>query len=198
MRAAVARSAFKSQNVKSTKCSDHFWRWGCRKSAPGCRALLEVEMWEKCMPLWCETPFQVKMLRTHVRTAFGCSTTSRHSGISRTQLPKCSNKEVFLTCQFQNKVQNVLPHVLRATAACHFSSPIRPDGFASGAPKHLNTTVLRDFSTFSRTCIFFLLTLSLILFLPFSSLTLLNLLTSAIPSVHSVGRSKHHLHANKN
>ena len=54
-----------------------------------------------------------------------------------------------------------------------FSEPTwRP----SGAPIHWKNTVLRDFSTFWRTCIFFLLT--------FCSLTLP---TSAFPCVHSVG-----------
>ena len=55
---------------------------------------------------------------------------------------------------------------------------------------HLKNTVFRDFSTSSRTCIFFPLTLSLLWssfffsFLLFSSLTLP---TSAFPSIHVVG-----------
>ena len=55
---------------------------------------------------------------------------------------------------------------------------------------HLKNTVFRDFSTSSRTCIFFPLTLSLLWssfffsFLLFSSLTLP---TSAFPSIHIVG-----------
>ena len=32
----VARSTFRSQNVKSTTCSDHFWKLRCRKSARRC------------------------------------------------------------------------------------------------------------------------------------------------------------------
>ena len=35
---------------------------------------------------------------------------------------------------------------------------------ASGAPNHWKNTVFRDFPTFSRICIFFLLTLSLLIF----------------------------------
>ena len=31
--AVVARSTFPSQNVQNTPCSDHFWRFRCRKSA---------------------------------------------------------------------------------------------------------------------------------------------------------------------
>ena len=36
--AVVARSTFRSQNVKNTRGSDHFWRFGCRKSARRCGA----------------------------------------------------------------------------------------------------------------------------------------------------------------
>ena len=36
--AVVARSTFPSQNVESTPLSDHFWRFGCRKSARRCGA----------------------------------------------------------------------------------------------------------------------------------------------------------------
>ena len=55
---------------------------------------------------------------------------------------------------------------------------------SSGATNHWKNTMFRDFPTFSRTCIFFLLTLSLLLSSLFSSLTLP---TSAFPSVHIVG-----------
>ena len=75
--AVVARSRFPSQNVQSTPFSDHFWKLRCRKSARRCGAkhvprskrtkhtrfgtLLQVDMSQKCMPLWCEAHFQVKM-----------------------------------------------------------------------------------------------------------------------------------------
>ena len=36
--AVVARSTFPSQNVKNTRCSDHFWKLRCRKSARRCGA----------------------------------------------------------------------------------------------------------------------------------------------------------------
>ena len=88
--AVVARSTFPSQNVQNTPCSDHFWRFRCRKSARRCGAkhiskskctkhtmlgpLLEVQMSKKCTPLWCEAHFEVKMLKTPgVRTTFGGS-----------------------------------------------------------------------------------------------------------------------------
>ena len=57
--AVVARSTFRSQNVQNTSVSDDFW---------------EVEMWEKCTPLWREAHLEVKMLKTlGVRTTFGGS-----------------------------------------------------------------------------------------------------------------------------
>ena len=79
--AVVARSTFPSQNAQSTPRSDHFWKLRCWKSARRCGAkhiskskctkhtsfgpLLEVEMSQKCTPLWREAHFQVKMYKTH-------------------------------------------------------------------------------------------------------------------------------------
>ena len=95
LRAVVARSTFRSQNVQSTPLSDHFWKLRCRKSARRCGAkhiskskctkhtmpgpLLEVEMSKKCTPLWREAHFEVKMLKTPmVRTTFGGSDVASH------------------------------------------------------------------------------------------------------------------------
>ena len=88
LHAVVARSTFPSQNVQNTAASDHFWKLRCRKHARRCGAkhiskskvlktgglgpLLEVEMSKKCMPLWREAHFEVKMYKTHhARTTFG-------------------------------------------------------------------------------------------------------------------------------
>ena len=90
MHAVVARSTFRSQNVENTPFSDHFWKLRCCKSARRCGAkhiskskctkhtilgpLLEVEMLQKCAPLWRKAHFEVKMYKTHhVRTTFGGS-----------------------------------------------------------------------------------------------------------------------------
>ena len=97
---------------------------------------------------------------------------------------KCSEREVFLTLWLGN--------VLRATTACNLSSLIWSDGSAPAALASLlfdspglqnigKNTVFRDFSTFSRACIFFLLTLSL----PtsaFSCVHIVGSLTSKLPS----------------
>ena len=92
-------------------------------------------------------------------------------------------------------------------AIFHLSSGQMATFRPSGATHHWNNTVNRDFSTFSRTCVFFRLTLSsdsfsslifsdllsssLLLSSPLLSSSLLfsslTLTTSALPSVHIVG-----------
>ena len=101
MHAVVARSTFRSQNVKSTRCSDHFWRFRCRKIARRCGGkyiskskctkhtrcgpLLAVAMSNKFMPLWREAHFEVKMLKAPgVRTTFGGSDVEKvHDVVAR-------------------------------------------------------------------------------------------------------------------
>ena len=103
--AVVARSTFRSQNVKNTRGSDHFWKLRCRKSARRCGAkhiskskctkhtmlgpLLEVEMSKKCTPLWREAHVQVKMYKTHhSRTTFGSSDVEKvHAVVARSTCP---------------------------------------------------------------------------------------------------------------
>ena len=71
---------FEVKYVKNTRGSDHFWTFRCRKSARRCGAkhiskskcqkhqgfgpLLDVQMSKKCMPLWREAHFEVKMFKT--------------------------------------------------------------------------------------------------------------------------------------
>ena len=72
-----------------------------------------------------------------------------------------------------------LGNVLRATTACNTFR-------TSGATNHWKNTVFRDFPTFSRICIFFLLTLSLLSassLLCFSSVHIVGSLTSKLPSM---------------
>ena len=60
-----------------------------------------------------------------------------------------------------NRVQFFISHLASCLRTRRFSEPtFRP----SGATNHWKNTVFRDFPTFSRICIFFLLTLSLLLF----------------------------------
>ena len=87
-----------------------------------------------------------------------------------------------------NGVQFFISHLARWLRTRRFSEPtFRP----SGATNHSKNTVFRDFPTFSRICIFFLLTLSLLwpsLFcdsshLYFSSVHIVGSLTSKLPSI---------------
>ena len=60
-----------------------------------------------------------------------------------------------------NGVQFFISHLASWLRTRRFSEPtFRP----SGAPNHWKNTMFRDFPTFSRICIFFLLTLSLLIF----------------------------------
>ena len=94
-----------------------------------------------------------------------------------------------------NGVQFFITHLASWLRTRRFSEPtFRP----SGATNHWKNTVNRDFPTFSRICIVFLLTLSLLLFflliflfslpLPcFSSVHIVGSLTSKLPSIKVVG-----------
>ena len=87
-----------------------------------------------------------------------------------------------------NGVQCFISHLASWLRTRRFSEPtFRP----SGAPNHWKNTVFRDFPTFSRICIFFLLTLlssnlsllSASSLLCFSSVHIVGSLTSKLPSV---------------
>jgi hypothetical protein len=90
-----------------------------------------------------------------------------------------------------NGVQIFISHLASWLRNRRFSKPtFRP----SGASSHWKNTVFRDFPTFSRICIFFLLTLSLLIFslliflsasalLCFSSVHIVGSLTSKLPSI---------------
>ena len=96
-----------------------------------------------------------------------CFAPQRRALFRHLNFQKWSENGVFCTFWLRN--------VLRATTACNFSSLIWPAGSAPAALASLlfdppepqiigKKTVFRDFPTFSRICIFCLLTLSLLLF----------------------------------
>ena len=77
----------------------------------------------------------------------------RDPGVLYILTSKCASRH--------NGVQFFISHLASWLHTRRFSEPtFRP----SGATNHLKNTVFRDFPTFSRICIFFLLTLSLLLF----------------------------------
>ena len=97
-----------------------------------------------------------------------CFAPQRRALFQHLNFQKRSHAEVFCTFSLRNR--------LRATTACNFSSLISPDVSAPAAlasllfdppePQNREKTVFRDFPTFSRTCIFFLLIFSLLTLLP--------------------------------
>ena len=113
------------------------------------------------------------------------------------QLPKVVRRWCVL-CIFTSKcasrhngVQFFISHLASWLRTRRFSEPTFR---ASGASNHWKNTVFRDFPTFSRICIFFLLTLSLLIFslliflsasalLCFSSVHIVGSLTSKLPSI---------------
>ena len=119
-----------------------------------------------------------------------CFAPQRRALFQHLNFQKWSDAEVFCTFSLRNR--------LRATTACNFSSLISPDVSAPAAlasllfnppePQNHEKTVFRDFPTFSRTCIFFLLIFSLLTLLPadcffisiLSEVWLLNFLRSYI------------------
>ena len=131
---------------------------------------------------------------------------------STSQLPKVVRSWCvlyILTCKCasrHNGVHFFISHLASWLRTRRFSEPtFRP----SGATNHWKNTVNRDFPTFSRICIFFLLTLSLLIFslLIFSLLTLLtsafqlsilsevsllNFLRIGITPLHKLNNHWHH------
>ena len=98
-----------------------------------------------------------------------CFAPQRRALFPHLNFQKWSDPEVFCTFSLRNR--------LRATTACNFSSLISPDVSTPAAlasllfnppepQKPRKNTVFRDFPTFSRTCIFFLLIFSLLTLLP--------------------------------
>ena len=112
-----------------------------------------------------------KVVRTWcVLYIFTSKCASRHNGVHlfrHLNFQKCSETQVFCNlftwkcASRHNGVQFFISHLASWLRTRRFSEPtFRP----SGAPNHWKNTVFRDFPTFSRICIFFLLTLSLLLF----------------------------------
>ena len=108
--------------------------------------------------------------------------TSEHPKVVRT--PGVFNILTSKCASHHNGVQFFISHLASWLRTRRFSEPtFRP----SGASNHWKNTVVRDVPTFSRICIFFLLTLSLLLF----SLLIFSLLSASallcFSSVHIVG-----------
>ena len=135
--------------------------------APQRRALFQHLNFQK----WSEAGvFCTFWLRNVLRATMACTFSTsqlpkvvRHWGVLYILTWKCASRH--------NGVQIFISHLASWLRTRRFSEPtFRP----SGATNQWKNTVFRDFPTFSRICIFFLLTFSLLIFslLIFSLLTL--------------------------
>ena len=147
--------------------------------APQRRALFRHLNVQKCSEPTVSNTFYFQM----------CFAPQRHALFQHLNFQKWSRAEVF--CIFTSKsaschngVQLLISHLPRCLRTCRFSEPTFR---LSGATKPRKNTLFRDFPTFSRTCIFFLLIFSLLTLLPadcfFSSLHIVGSLTSKLPLI---------------
>ena len=167
-----------SQSGANMWCSVHFDFEMC--FAPQRRALFRHRNFQK----WSDAGVLCTFwLRNLIRATTACT-------FSTSQLPKVVRtwgafSFFTYTCASRhNGVHFFIAHLARWLCTRRFSEPtFRP----SGAPNHGNNRVFRDFPTFSRICIFFLL----ILYLLWSALFLSSLLSASahlcFSSVHIVG-----------
>ena len=152
------RTLFRHRNFKKvvrTWCFVHFDLE--MYFAPQRRALFRHLNFQKWSDTEAFCPFS---LRNVLRATTACT-------FSTSQLPKVVRTPSVLyiltwkCASRHNGVQFFISHLASWLRTRRFSEPTsRP----SGAPNHWKNTVFRDFPTFSRICIFFLLTLSLLLF----------------------------------
>ena len=100
----------------------------------------------KVVPTWCASRHK-GVYFLDISTSKKCS----EPGVLYILTSKCASRH--------NGVQFFISHLASGLRTRRFSEPtFQP----SGAPNHWKNTVFRDFPTFSHTCIFFLLTLSLL------------------------------------
>ena len=183
---ATRNEIWMSKSGPELVCFVHFDFEMC--FAPQRRALFRHRNFQK----WSENGVLCTFwLRNVLRATTACT-------FSTSQLPKVVRKGCVLRmltskcASRHNGVHFFIAHLARWLRTRRFSEPtFRP----SGATNHWKNTVFRDFPTFSRICIFFLLTLSLLwsaLFyssllsasahLCFSSVNIVGSLTSKLPS----------------
>ena len=125
--------------------------------APQRRALFRHRNFKSGPNPWCFVHFDLEM----------CFAPQRRGTFLTSQLPKVVRDRQFLTlltskcASRHNGAQFFIAPVASWLRTRRFSEPtFRP----SGATNHWKNTVFRDFATFSRICIFCLLTLSLLIF----------------------------------
>ena len=138
----VARSTSPSQNVQNTPTPEHFWKLRCRKSARRCGTK--------------------NMSKSKCTKHFSFAALFRHLNFKKWS-ERCAFS--FFTCKCaprQTGVQLFISHLARWLRARRFSEPRYFSTLRSHKSLEKKHKECRDFPTFSRTCIFFLLTLSLL------------------------------------
>ena len=144
-----------SKSGPTLRCFVHFHFEMC--FAPKRRALFRHRNFQK----WSDTEvFCTFSFRNVLRATTACTFLTsqlpkavRDPGVLYLFTSKCASRH--------NGVQFFISHLASCLRTLRFSEPtFRP----SGATNHWKNTVFRDFPTFSRICIFFLLPLSLLLF----------------------------------
>ena len=137
-------------------CVLYILTWKCASRHNGVR-FFDISTSKSGPKLVCFVHFDLEM----------CFAPQRRALFRHLNFQKWSENGVFLyiltskCASRHNGVQFFISHLASWLRTRRFSEPtFRP----CGAPNHWKNTVFRDFPTFSRICIFFLLTLSLLLF----------------------------------
>ena len=157
LRATTACTFSTSEPPKMVRtwCALYILTWKCASRHNGVR-FFDIVTSKSGPTLRCFVHFDLQMCFAPQRRAL-----FRHlnfqkwseNGVLYILTSKCASRH--------NGVQFFISHLASSLRTRRFSEPtLRP----SGAPNHWKNTVFRDFPTFSRICIFFLLTLSLLLF----------------------------------
>ena len=158
LRATTACTFSTSQlpKVVRTWCVLYILTWKCASRHNGVH-FFDISTSKSGPRMVCFVHFDLEM----------CFAPQRRALFSTSQLPKVVREWCVLyiltweCASRHNGVQFFISHLASWLRTRRFSEPtFRP----SGATNHWKNTVFRDFPTFSRICVFFLLTLSLLLF----------------------------------
>ena len=158
LRATTACTFSTSQLPKVVRewCVLYILTWKCASRHNGVH-VFDISTSKSGPTLRCFVHFDLEM----------CFAPQRRALFRHLNFQKWSEPGVFCTfwlgkcASRHNGVQFFISHLASWLRTRRFSEPTF---WPSGAPNHWINTVFRDFPTFSRICVFFLLTLSLLLF----------------------------------
>ena len=157
LRATTACTFSTSQlpEVVRESCVLYIFTWKCASRHNGVR-FFDIATSKRGPTLRCFVHVHFEMCFAPQRRAL-----FRHATSKSGPRPRCFVHFDLQMCFAPQRVQFFISHLASWLRTRRFSEPtFRP----SGPPNHWKNTVFRDFPTFSRICIFFLFTLSLLLF----------------------------------